>query len=446
MLCDMHWLLLSLAWADPRDDDIFGSPDPEEESGASLLEAPSTTDASILDKLDARDKTLALGGRIYLRTDLGFRENGDDVSLSSPNLAELYADARPNDRVRAYFRGRMTHDWTLGSEQVDPFTGEEVKATRAVVDQLYVKFDVAQRVYVTLGQQRVKWGAGRFWNPTDFMNQQRLDPLAVFDLRTGAGLLKLHVPVEAAGLNFYGLANLDGATVGGDIGAAGRVEWLVGQTEMSTTFAARKGTPMKIGADVTSGVWLVDIRLEGSLSRGEGDRYWQGNFDPAALTFPTELDRSDEWIPQAVAGLEFSVRYNDEDALSLGGEFFYNGAGYQNADLYDWLWFNEDFVPLYAGQMYAGAYAYLPGPGRLDDVTFIGSYLTNLSDGSGLVRLDYRHLLLTHLNLNVYGVAHPGKLGELRYGVEVPAIPGVVDAFTVEPPVFEAGIGATVNF
>ena len=83
-------------------------------------------------------------------------------------------------------------------------------------------------------------------------------------------------------------------------------------------------------------------------------------------------------------------------------------------------------MPLYAGRLYAGAYAYLPGPGRWDDVTFIASYLTNLSDGSGMVRLDYRHLLLTHLRLNAYVSAHPGELGEFRYGVDVPAIPGIV--------------------
>ena len=84
--------------------------------------------------------------------------------------------------------------------------------TRAsLLDQAWLRFDIEHTVFVTAGKQHVKWGTARFWNPTDFLPPQRRDPLAVFDARTGASMLKLHVPWEAKGWNFYGIGLLDNA-------------------------------------------------------------------------------------------------------------------------------------------------------------------------------------------------------------------------------------------
>ena len=68
-----------------------------------------------------------------------------------------------------------------------------------------------------------------------------------------------------------------------------------------------------------------------------------------------------------VAGLEVPIRYNDEDSVTIGAEYFYNDAGYDDASLYPWLVFNDAFTPFYLGKHYAGVYVFLPGPGALDD-------------------------------------------------------------------------------
>ena len=60
-----------------------------------------------------------------------------------------------------------------------------------------------------MGLQRIKWGSGRFWNPTDFLNQQRKDPLDFFDKRLGVAMLKLHLPLEAQGWNIYGIVDFE---------------------------------------------------------------------------------------------------------------------------------------------------------------------------------------------------------------------------------------------
>ena len=46
---------------------------------------------------------------------------------------------------------------------------------------MWLNFDIGRTVFVTAGRQRVKWGIGRFWNPTDFLQPARLDALAFFD-------------------------------------------------------------------------------------------------------------------------------------------------------------------------------------------------------------------------------------------------------------------------
>ena len=75
-----------------------------------------------------------------------------------------------------------------------------------VLDQLWINFDVAHRAFVTVGRQHVKWGVGKFWNPTDYLHPVRRDPLATFDARTGTTMLKLHVPWEKRGWNFYAVS------------------------------------------------------------------------------------------------------------------------------------------------------------------------------------------------------------------------------------------------
>ena len=74
------------------------------------------------------------------------------------------------------------------------------------------KLDVYRTLFITVGQQPIRWGEGRFWNPTDLLNQQARDPLAIFDERLGVGLVKLHLPIEALAWNLYAVANLEGVT------------------------------------------------------------------------------------------------------------------------------------------------------------------------------------------------------------------------------------------
>ena len=167
-----------------------------------------------------------------------------------PNLLDLYLDARPVDRVRAYVRGRLTYDPTIGAGSTD-LLGNTADPLRVALDQLWLKTDIARIVYITLGKQRIKWGESRIWNPTDFLNNTRRDPLAVFDERTGVNLLKLHFPIEDLDWNIYLVGVLDGVNQWDRAGGGARVEMVLGPTEWAVSFAAGKNMKTSIGIGVS---------------------------------------------------------------------------------------------------------------------------------------------------------------------------------------------------
>jgi hypothetical protein len=470
---------------DPRDAEVFGDDDRDalffgDDDDAILTGAPADhpvrpdeerDEGRLLssDDIEARlglaEDRLDLGGFLFLRMDYGARNQGNPETfpIGSPNLLDLYLDARPNDRLRAFVRGRATHSFLREREGLSPFGTTSEGGTHVALDQLWLKFDVEHRLYVTAGRQPIRWGAGRFWNPTDFLNQQRRDPLAVFDERLGVGLLKLHLPDEAHGWNFYALANLEDASRPDEIGGALRAEKLIGLTEVSLTVAARKDQPLQLGADAPFPVGLFDFRIETALLRGVQRDFFRGpvSLDPAAPRLPTSFSREDEWIPQVVVGAEIGIPYGDDDSLILGAEYFYNGMGVEDPTLYPWLLFTGDFTPLYLGRQYAGVYATAIGPGSWNDTTFIGSLLTNLTDGSFLTRFDWRVRLLTYLDFNAYAAFHFGKEGEFHFALRLPKVEvpeelapqlpaGLGEALSqgvsVAPPLLDLGLGLTLRF
>lgn len=332
--------------AEAREADMFGEQAADE----------SVVEERLADRLEQTADPLAIGGQLYLRYEasrteaFGFQE--DDVS--APGLLDVYLDARPSDRVRAYARGRLTH------YAVDDRTGTSL-------DQLWLKFDVARTVFATVGRQHIKWGVGRLWNPTDFLMDVR-DPLAPFDERLGRSFLKLHLPWEALGWNLYAVGevvNDDGNERGG---GAGRAELVVGPAEVAVTGYKREDSPWRVGADVSAGLGPIDVRGEAA----------------------TVGDPADTWEVRAVGAIEAPFNYSDEDSATVGVEFLSNPTP-------------EPSSPLYRGEGAVGGYLVLFAPGSWNDTTIITNYIRNLTDDDWIARLDWQVQVLTYLRVNVYG-------------------------------------------
>ena len=449
-----------------RDADIFGDEGAGDQGDGPGLRELEPIDVDAMEsRLLAADDPMAIGGRMYLRLDYQALDEGDlhEFPLGSPNLVDVYLDTRPNDRLRGFVKGRLRFQPTADTQEPDVL-GNTAKKTSMELDQLWLNFDIGRVVFVTAGRQRIKWGAGRFWNPTDFLNQQRLDPLAVFDERLGADLLKVHLPIESLGWNLYAVANVADATTPEEVGGAVRAEILADLTEIAVTAAARRDAPYGLGLDVSTALWVFDLHGEVAASYNvQTPRYEEKEWEPSTPTgqvtlpeieVPTEddfletIDRSGDWIVQAVAGAEIEIGYGDDDSFFLGSEYFYNDAGYESADIYPWLLLKQAYTPLYLGRHYASTYLMFPSPGSWNDWTFTVSGIGNLSDRSVIARGDIRVRALTYLDVNAYATTHLGEEGELRFGLEVPPVPGVEgleEGIDLAPQLFDVGVGLTLS-
>lgn len=435
----------------------------ELERDAASLDGKSSM-GRLSDAVQANDDFLDLGGELWLFGQAAFAREGDlqDTAVSSPSFVDLYLDVRPTDRLRAYARGRLSYDFTVAAGAVD-FLGRPQTEASAALDQLWLKFDLFRSVFVTAGKQRIRWGSSRIWNPTDFLNQSFRDPFNFLDLRLGVALLKLHLPIEAWGWNFYAIANLEDAASFKQVGGALRAELNWETAELSLSVAGRKDAPLQLGADLSAGFWLIDFRAELALTHGSRQAFYQGEllFDPPTgptasepgapwsvrLPLPSVYSRQDDWIPQLVLGLDLNLPVFENDTVIVGLEYFYNNAGYTNANLYPLLFFSGSFNPLYVSRHYLGASAIAIGPGDFNDTTIVVFGATDLSDHSWFVRGQYSVRVLTYLDVGLFGNLAFGQDGAFNVALRVPPleIPDGIDgqlaaAGITNPSALEGGL------
>ena len=406
------------ARADDRDDAIFGS-EPTPSADAPAPVARPTT--ALVDKIA---ETLSLGGRVELSSAVTKYEDGDagSANFSRALLGELYFDARPNPEFRSLLRLRVSD----GTQSATP-------GTTLQTDEAWVRFVQNRAVFYTVGKQHLKWGSGKFWNPTDFLAGESRDPFASFDRRLGTYLLKVHVPQEKQGFNYYALLNMNDAARVNQLSGALRGEFaLFGQTETALTAAFFSAGSVKLGADFSAALGPIDAYVESAFLHKERRRFYSGRFDPTAGDMPTTVDRSDEWLRQTTAGASYTWKYADDDNISFGAEYFDNGLGYSDLTLELYALLSNDAQPLYIGRKYAGGYVRLAKPGSWNDTTFMLTGLSNLSDRSTTARLTTSWELATATRLEWYLSRCFGEIGEFCLALpkqyqalaDAPSLPG----------------------
>jgi hypothetical protein len=479
---------------------------PEPQDPARAPSPPASRDAEILggsrpdmfSEEAAPDDPLEIGGQLYLRAQ-GTALEGQpvgDFSFSAPSLLDLYLDARPNDRVRGFVLGRMSFDSTLpsragqaqsigapgetgdtaGSPDPSSLLSAQTRGPHVSLDQLWLRFDVAHTVFVTAGKQHVRWGTGRFWAPTDYLHFRRRNPLDVFDARSGTTMLKLHLPVESKAWNFYafGVTEADDATPQlNRIAGAARAELVFGPTELGIGAFVRRHQKPKLAADLSAGIGDFDFYGELAVQNGgDVDRVQYApnavvpDFaEPASWETPQQtalrelgqvvdafypVYRSKGWKAQAVGGLSYARKYNDNDVFTLGVEYFYNGLGHQSPAPYPGLVLphstelRDPATFFYLGQQYGAVFFSMPSPYSLDNHTFTLSTLGNLSDLSFITRFDYSYVLLTHIRFEAFISARYGhENGEFRFGVTDLELGG--QSFSRPPSISDFGVALRVD-
>lgn len=488
----------------PSEDELFGSEERSDTTIRARANAPPDARDAVLgggaapmfSEEPAPWDPLTIGGQIYLRLQSTANERTEPQhwGVSSPTLLDVFFDARPNDRVRGFARGRMSYDpllpssqgglsgtsvlgssGTAGSTSISPLYTGATGSPRVLLDQLWLRFDIARQLFVSVGKQHVRWGTGRFWMPADYLHLLKRNPLDIFDVRTGTNMIKVHLPIESLSWNFYAYGVLQNAGVRPDLGTlagALRAEFVWDQLELAIGAYGSPDTRAKFAADVSFG--LGDVDFYGELALRDGREIDRVRYAPDASLPPRpdftavppdvaqalayaqiqqEVDalypvyRDKGYRPQVVAGFSYSRKYNDSDTFSVGMEYFYNGFGYDSPDVYSGLLWPHS-QPLqnaasffYFGRHYAALFATFPAPFKLDLHTFTVSTLGNLSDRTFTTRVDYAYTLLTHLRLEAYASVAYGGRGEFRFRIaDLPSV-HVSELGLPRPTVVALGLG-----
>ncbi len=265
-----------------------------------------------------------------------------EVWLDTELLTGSYLQSADYAYAQTYGRPRPLHlEWTLG-------TGK----SHEVRQRLFRAFVATEsaRATLTVGRQRIAWGSGFAWNPTDVLNP--FNPGAIeLGERAGADAAHLSVP----------------------LGPLSRLELVAAYMEAGapSSYAVRAGTNYR-AYDVTALAgrfrrdWMVggDFAgyLQGAGIRGEAAYVWRD----AALNFLRAVLNTDYTFARGIYGL---------------AELYYNGRGSARKAEYD-------FADLLTGDTFNLAQWYVAVSVAVSITPLVGAglyQLANLNDGSMLV-------------------------------------------------------------
>lgn len=224
---------------------------------------------------------------------------------------------------------------------------------RHTLDQRLFRATVAwdtPRATVTIGRQRVAWGTGFVWTPTDVLHP--LEPAAIErDEKRGVDAIQVVLPDGS-----FGAAELVFAPGGRerDHRFAARVRGHVGEYDV-TAMGGRFGRAWVVGGDFAGYIANAGFRGEAAVTRTGSGR----------------------WTLRATTNVDYTLSESTYGFVEL----HFNGPGEQDVAQYQWGTMAQgDLVNL--GRWYAAsALAWTVNP----LTTFSGYLVHNLGDGSSLV-------------------------------------------------------------
>lgn len=190
--------------------------------------------------------------------------------------------------------------------------------------EIFVDANYNKKVYFRMGKQVLTWGRGYFWNPTDMINVEKKSFIKEAGYNSGTYGVKAHIPFGTS-LNLYEFINGADTTNVDGFAFATKVEFLLGNTEISVSNWSKKDKRPIFGIDFSSRMFNIDLRGEASVVDGADTlkiRGVNGNYILETL--------DNEIIPKISLGFSKSFDIGDEkERLGITGEFYYNGAGYE---------------------------------------------------------------------------------------------------------------------
>ncbi len=288
---------------------------------------------------------LASAGRLTAEEPLSFNMSGDldaQAVSASANQGSAFAGVSPVQEVTAagLLDGKLVlsrqyttlglFDFTFQASNVlDPVSGGKLESLSLTVNELYADVNFGDTFFVRLGKQRLKWGAGYVFNPSDPVNPPK-DPIALRAVREGVTALKLELIAKPVSLmSFAVLYNaLDQIGFGSKLSTS-----VIPNTDLSLSgyWSESESWTAALNASVAP---LYDIPGWDTLQLWlEGSLYDKGRYAaPVSGPIPGTL------LPSEASGLNYSLLVGGSAQLPLVRtvlltEYYHLSEGLSSAEL-----------------------------------------------------------------------------------------------------------------
>ncbi len=352
------------------------------------------TQAAATAPAPAEKKSLAISGNLTSVMEDIVYSSSTRNSLNTYVLGSLFLDARLKNGVKGFANLETTYI-------------AKTRVTTATLREVFLDFNIGDRVYFRTGKQVLQWGTCSLWNPTDLVNIEKPTFVRKLGSREGAYGLKFHIPYGTK-YNVYGFLDTGNAATDSNLGGALKFEFLTGRTEMSFSGWGKRDRHPVFGTDLSSRVGDVDVAAEVSAARRDNALYISD--DGGILTAG---HKEQQWPVKAAVDFRKGFRLgNFNDRLTVGTEFFYNQNGYVKSPFRDskiyafsgplaatlpggtksmFLLGNSLYDPNYLARYYGALFTSV-SRFIITDMTLSVNYIHNFNDNSGALTAAVNYL------------------------------------------------------
>ncbi len=362
------FLLLSnfLLAEEINEDSLFGN--------ENVIEKPPS-----LSENPAEKESVTLTGRAGSTFSYSFskdyleRKIGSESNVFSYNIdGDLFFDVRLKKGYK-FFSDIWFLSQNDGTEILrtfyDPFTGSykifyETNEVILKVKELFLDYNFSHVVYLRAGKQFLKWGTTYFWNPVDVINREKKSFTDLEATREGVWGIKMHIPYKTL-FNFYSFIDFSDVKKIEDSALATKMELLFANTEVGLYGWFKKDFYSVYGFDISTRIFDIDIKGEGSFSYGDNRKYLKeeiSNFNimgnDISVTNYSSQSIENEVVYRLSLNLYKGFEFLDKkDRITLMFEMFYHSKGYEinifdNEQKRNFAIYNNLYVPNEYGRFY----------------------------------------------------------------------------------------------